>query len=304
MLDLIKRKLSLKVAIALQLITLPPMIVAAFLLSGRQTSHLEQVMMNSAVTAAKGGAKAYATLLESGVDSGVLTLGDVFDTSYEEIKGFDWGDAPRFHTKYDFYTDRTAVGLQDTILASSPDFLFVAGNDVNGYVPTHDSKFTVPLTGDRAKDFQANRAKRKFTKVAQAMAGHELEPFTVQPYKRDTGEEAWDVSAPILVKGQRWGSLHIGVSIASLTAQKRSLLIELFGMLGALGMITTGFIFYAIWRSMKPLERLTALADEISSGEKLDQPIKPTTTDEIGQMAKSLNRMRSSLQAAMARLGE
>ena len=55
---------------------------------------------------------------------------------------------------------------------------------------------------------------------------------------------------------------------------------------------------------MKPLERLTALADEISSGEKLDQPIKPHSTDEIGQMAKSLNRLRSSLQAAMTRLGE
>jgi HAMP domain-containing protein len=36
----------------------------------------------------------------------------------------------------------------------------------------------------------------------------------------------------------------------------------------------------------------------------LDKPIRPATSDEIGQMANSLNRLRSSLQAAMGRLGE
>jgi HAMP domain-containing protein len=57
-------------------------------------------------------------------------------------------------------------------------------------------------------------------------------------------------------------------------------------------------------RSMRPLEHLTSVANQISTGEGLDQPIKPTTSDEIGQMAKSLNRLRASLQAAMGRLGE
>jgi HAMP domain-containing protein len=73
---------------------------------------------------------------------------------------------------------------------------------------------------------------------------------------------------------------------------------------GFLAIVTVGFIFLMLRRSMRPLEHLAMLASQISTGEGLDQPIKPTTTDEIGQMAKSLNRLRASLQAAMGRLGE
>ncbi len=49
---------------------------------------------------------------------------------------------------------------------------------------------------------------------------------------------------------------------------------------------------------------LTALADDLSTGERLDEPIKPTSIDEVGRMAKSLDRLRASLKAAMSRLGE
>ena len=91
-----------------------------------------------------------------------MTVGDVFDPVYEEIKGFDFGDNPRFHTRYDFYTDRVVLGFQDKILESSPDFLYAVGGDINGYTPTHNSKFQQPLTGDRTKDLSGNRTKRKF----------------------------------------------------------------------------------------------------------------------------------------------
>ena len=304
MLDLIKRKLSLKVALSLQLITFPPMIAAAFLLTAKETSNLEQIVIGSAKTAAMTGARMYGASLEAAIDSGLLTINDVFDTNYEEIKGFDFGDNPRFHTKYDFYTDRVANTFQDAILESSPDFLYAVGGDMNGYTPTHDSRFQQPLTGDHSKDLAGNRAKRKFWTPMHQIAARNLEPVIVQPYKRDTGESAWDVSSPIFVKARHFGAFRVAVSIDSITAHKRALLIQLFGILGVLGALTTAFIFYALWRSMKPLERLAALADEISSGEKLDQPIKPHSTDEIGQMARSLNRLRSSLQAAMTRLGE
>jgi HAMP domain-containing protein len=39
-------------------------------------------------------------------------------------------------------------------------------------------------------------------------------------------------------------------------------------------------------------------------GEKLDVPVKLAEVDEIGQMAKSIERLRASLKAAMSRLGE
>jgi len=126
----------------------------------------------------------------------------------------------------------------------------------------------------------------------------------VQNYLRDTGEAAWDVSAPIFVKGRHFGAFRVAVSKDSIAEHKRTLILELVGVFGFLSVITIGVIFLMLRRSMRPLEHLASLANEISTGEGLDRPIKPSSTDEIGMMAKSLNRLRASLQAAMGRLGE
>jgi HAMP domain-containing protein len=304
MLELIKRRLSLKVSLILALITIPPMVAAAYLITAREANNLEQLTISSGKIAAMSGAKMYGTVLEAGIDSGIITIGDLFDPAYEELKGFDFGDNPRFHTKYDFYTDRAVVGFQDKILEASPDFLYAVGGDFNGYTPTHDSKFQRPLTGDRTKDLSGNRTKRKFWTPMHQKAAASVKPVLVQPYLRDTGESAWDVSAPIFVKGRHFGAFRVAVSRDSIADHKRALLVELSIVFGFLAIVTVGFIFVMLRRSMKPLEHLAMVANEISTGENLDKPIKPVTTDEIGQMAKSLNRLRASLQAAMGRLGE
>jgi HAMP domain-containing protein len=304
MFELIQRKLSLKVSLTLALITVPPMLVAAYFITAREAANLEQLLIDSGRIAAMSGAKAYGAALEAALDGGIITTGDLFDPVYEEIKGFDFGDNPRFHTKYDFYTDRTVIDLEDTIVESSPDFLYAAGLDFNGYAPSHNSRFTQPLTGDRTKDLSGNRTKRKFTDPVGVAAVKNLQPVLVQQYKRDTGELAWDISSPITVKAQHFGGFRVGVSFTSIAAHKRTLLFQLSLVFGVLAIVTVGFIFFMLRRAMRPLEQLATLANEISTGQGLDQPIKPATTDEIGQMAKSLNRLRASLHSAMERLGE
>ena len=304
MLDLIKRKLSIKVSIILAIITIPPMVAAAYLITSSEGETIEQMTINNGKVAAMAGARMYSAALEAGIDAGFITTKDLFDTVYEDIKGFDWGDNPRFHTKYDGYTDRTVRGFQDTLLESSSDFIYVVGNDLNGYLPTHNSKFELPVTNDRVKDLAGNRTKRKFTTPMHIAAARNVEPLLVQPYVRDTGERVWDVSSPINVKGKHWGVFRIGVSRTSIARHVRSLLLMLTAVFGFLAAVTIGFIFLMLRRSMRPLERLAMVAGEISTGEGLDQPIKPGSVDEIGQMAKSLNRLRASLQAAMGRLGE
>ncbi|TMQ08395.1 MAG: HAMP domain-containing protein [Deltaproteobacteria bacterium] len=101
---------------------------------------------------------------------------------------------------------------------------------------------------------------------------------------------------------RRRSTSRAGTSARS--ASRCELLLQLAIVFGFLSIVTIGFIFVMLRRSMRPLEHLASLANEISTGERLDQPIKPTSGDEIGQMAKSLNRLRASLQAAMGRLGE
>jgi HAMP domain-containing protein len=300
MFEQIKRKLSLKVSIILGLIMIPPMILAAFILSSREGAKLEERIVANGKLAAISGAEMYGTVLETGVDGGHFTMDDLMNPVYEEIKGFKFGENPRFHTKFDYYTDATVMEFQDALLDSSPDFLYVIGNDVNGYAPTHDSKFQQASTDDMNK----NRTKRKFTTAVHQAAAKSLAPVLVQSYKRDTGHDAWDISSPIFVKGQHFGVFRIGVSRDSIAHHRNALLLDLVVVFLFLSVVTIGSIFFILRRSMKPLEKLATTATEISTGEGLDQPIKAATTDEIGQMAKSLNRLRASLQAAMARIGE
>lgn len=305
MLALIRSRLSLKVSLILALISIPPMLAAAYLITARESGRLQALTITNGKVAAVSGAAMYGAAIEAGIDAGLFTLSDVFDPVYEEIKGFDFGDTARFHTKYDFYTDRVVGALQDRILASSPDFLYAVGGDLNGYTPTHDSKFQQPLTGDRTKDLATFRAKRKFWTPMHQNAAKNLQSTLIQEYVREnTGESAWDVSSPIFVKGRHFGAFRVAVSRALVADHKQTLLLELTAVFGLLAVVTIGFIFFMLRRSMQPLERLAHLAGEISTGENLDQVIRPGSIDEIGQMAKSLNRLRASLQAAMGRLGE
>jgi HAMP domain-containing protein len=55
---------------------------------------------------------------------------------------------------------------------------------------------------------------------------------------------------------------------------------------------------------MRPVTALTEAARRISVGEDLDTPIKSDEVDEIGKLTKTIDRLRLSMKAAMARLGQ
>ena len=82
--------------------------------------------------------------------------------------------------------------------------------DDRGYFPTHNKKFSQPLTGDYDIDMVNNRTKRIFNDRTGARCGKNREPFLLQTYKRDTGEVMHDLSAPIYVDGQHWGGFRVG----------------------------------------------------------------------------------------------
>ena len=294
MLENIKRKLSLKVSLMLTAITIPTLIAAAYFITSRMTEDLGELTMATAKIAATSGAKMYATVLETAINDGTFKPADVLEPAYSDIP-VPPGDNPRFHTRYDHYTDHVVTGFQDALLASSSDFIFAVGFDVNGYVATHNSKFQQPLTGDPAKDLAGNRAKRKFGALVAKHAGHELDPICIRPYRRDTGEDAWEVSSPILVKGQRFGSFGVGLSVASVAAHKRALVVQLATVFGAIAIIVVSFIFVMLRRAMRPLGPLAALARAVASGD-LSQTVAANSRDEIGTAVTALGEMMEALR--------
>lgn len=302
-LDVIRKSIGLKVSLLLAGVTLITTALVGYVVTAQQTKSLEELTLSKAKISARVGAQAYGHLLEEGVDNNFLTVNDVFDTKREEIKGYNWNGKPKYHTKYDFYTDRVAVPLLDRFLEGE-EITAAVGADKDGYVPTHNSNAMQVITGDKEKDLAGNRAKLVYTDdVAKKASANEL-PVLVQDYQRNTGEQMWDVSSPIYVKGKHWGAFRVIVSVSEVQKRIITLIGMLTGLFSIFAVASAGLIFFMVQKSIKPLVHLTALADELSMGERLDEPIKPSSIDEVGRMAKSLDRLRASLKSAMARIGE
>ena len=168
---------------------------------GTDTAHADKFAI------ARAAADGIQRLLEQAIAAGRLTEADVFDTQYRQISN---SNPPKFHTRYDDYSDETFPAVQEAVL-SAHDFLIYAGAvDRNGYFPTHNKKFSKPLTGDYAKDLAGNRTKRIFDDRTGKSAGANTDAFLLQTYMRDTGEVLHDLSVPIYVKGKHWGGFRIG----------------------------------------------------------------------------------------------
>ena len=298
----VRRSLGAKVSLKLAVVVLGLTAAAAVIIMIQQTRQMEELTLEKARVAASLGARQYGDMFDEAIDSGLVTVNDVFDRAYVEIKGYAFGGKPKYHTRYDALTDRAVLVFQDRFLEQE-DFVFAVGVDENGYLPTHDTKFQLPLTGDPQQDLAGNRTKRMFNDPVGLAAGRNVQPTLVQVYKRDTGETMWDVSSPVYVKGKHWGGFRVAVSMERIAAHQRALLWTLLAIFGVFGLVTIGTMYLVVRHEMRPVLALTAAAEAIGLGEGLDTPIKSAAVDEIGQLTKTLDRLRVSMKAAMSRLG-
>ncbi|SRR6266568_7833480 len=300
--DPIKKSLAAKVALLLGAVVLVLTMAAAAVITIHQRRQMEEATLAKARNVAALAAQQYGDILDKEIDAGALTVNDAFDRNYVLIKGYEWGNDPKYHSRFDSVTDRAVLELQDQVLKDD-DFTFAIGTDDNGYIPTHNGKFTQPITGIKEKDLGGNRTKRKADYEVGLKAARSLEPTLVQEYRRNTGDLTLDVSAPVFVKGKHWGAFRLGVSMDRLVAQQRSLVLTLLALFAVFFVGTTGTMFGVLKRAMRPVVELTAAAEQIGLGEALDEPIESDAVDEIGQLTTSIERLRASMQAAMQRLG-
>ena len=102
-------------------------------------------------------------------------------------------------------------------LGFSDRIVFCAAVDENGYLPTHNNKFSQPQSGDPVWNNANCRNRRLFNDRTGLRAGQNTKPFFVQTYRRDMGGGSFvlmkDLSAPITVRGRHWGGLRLGYKI-------------------------------------------------------------------------------------------
>ncbi|MFC4654139.1 MULTISPECIES: methyl-accepting chemotaxis protein [Rheinheimera] len=156
---------------------------------------------------ARQAATSIAALFEQALQDGRLSENQLFSEQYTAIANTN---PPKYNTPYDSFTDQHFPAIQEPVLQRHAIVLYAGAVDKKGYFPTHNKKYSQPLTGDYQKDLLQNRTKRIFSDRTGSRCGSNTETMLLQTYKRDTGEILHDLSVPIWVRGRHWGGFRIG----------------------------------------------------------------------------------------------
>jgi len=114
--------------------------------------------------------------------------------------------------------DRLLQPLFDEALNFDPRVVFCTAVDENGFLPTHNSKFSKPQGPDAVWN-AANCRNRRFFKDRVGLAvGQNKNSFLLQTYSRCMGGGRFapmvDVSAPIYIEGRHWGGLRLAYALS------------------------------------------------------------------------------------------
>ncbi len=291
------KKVGVKVAVMANLVLLVVMSAGTWYIVDQQGQSLENQLLERGRIEALVGAKLIGKVMDEAIDNGVFSVKDAFDQNYVPIPGFE---PEKYHTKYDSYLDKAILAMEDEFLQDE-SVVFAVAVDSNGYLPTHNTRYQKPITGDKQKDLVGNRTKRIFNDPVGIRAAQNKEPLLRQVYHRDTGETMWDISSPILVKGKHWGGFRIGFSLNKTQQAKSDLTVKLSAIMIGILLLSTILVFIIVNGALAPLTKLTRIAANLADG-RVDEKIERQSDDEIGQLADVLERLRVSLKAAMDRL--
>jgi methyl-accepting chemotaxis protein len=292
----LKNSISLKIVASLTVVLVVVCGIFSAVLIRQRTAVLEADMLLRGRTMAIFGAAAMRQVLEQAIAPWRLTESQVFDTNYRKIvDGPLAGTAiPKYHTEYDSYLDQAILRTQDTLVEEDDAVVFAVLVDKNGYLPVHNSKYSLPLTGDEEKDKVGNRTKRIFDDpvglAAGKYTGADNNKILRQVYQRDTGEMMWDIAAPVYVNGKHWGGFRIGYSMKKIDDAVTALRNDILLGMGMILLVSTLTIAFVVTRLVRPLKDLTVVADRIAAGH-LNETIDIKSEDEIGKLASAFNKM-------------
>jgi methyl-accepting chemotaxis protein len=160
---------------------------------------------------AKEAAAKVSAAFEEAVATGAIALADLFDETYRPIPGTD---PQQFSTRFTEFCDRVLPGVIERVVEEDERVVFCVGIDRNGYLPTHNRRFSQPQRpGDVAWNTANCRNRRIFNDRVGLGAGRNERPFLLQTYRRDMGGGQFalmkDVSAPVTVRGRHWGGVRV-----------------------------------------------------------------------------------------------
>jgi len=116
---------------------------------------------------------------------------------------------------------------------------------------------------------------------------------------RIRGKTVYETRSPLL-DGQL-GVVRVGLWAETIQDDVRSTLLPIIGLIAGCLVLSIGLSIMLASKMIRPILDLKAIADDISRG-RLDTSVTIQSNDEVGELGRSLERMRASLKAAMIRL--
>lgn len=167
------------------------------------------------IRAVQEAAAKVSAAFETGLKQGRITMNDLFDRKYVPIPGTNPEQVMSRHTQF---TDAVLPAIQEPMLELSGKVVFCAAVNLDGYLPTHNRKFSLPqMANDPDYNASYSRNRRIFNDRVGKSAGTSTRPFLLQAYRRDMGGGEFllmkDVSAPIIVQGRHWGGLRLAYKV-------------------------------------------------------------------------------------------
>lgn len=248
----------------------------------QQSEAMRKALTERGIILAQSGAEITGKILSDAIKYGQLTEEQIFDKNYKMISDTS---PKKYHTQYDAYTDENLRLIEDSFLKDKV-IVFAVAVDINGYLPTHNSKFS--QTG---KGLNLDRSKRLFDDPVGIAAARNKEPHLFQQYYRDTGEIMWDISAPVYVNGKHWGAFRIGFSIEETDKQIAAIrnreIIAGFVLTVALILLSV----YISYRISNPVKLLEEEANRVARGDFSLSNLVTDSRDEVGSLMRSFVNM-------------
>lgn len=155
-------------------------------------------------------ARRVGKLFEAALAQRAISEEAIFDRTYEPIAG---SDPPQFMTRVTAFTDRALPEIMEPLLELDERVVACFAVDENGYVPTHNLKYSSAQTNDPLWNAAHCRNRRIFDDRTGSAAASNTRPFLLQTYRRDMGGGEFalmkDVSAPIFIHGRHWGGVRM-----------------------------------------------------------------------------------------------
>jgi methyl-accepting chemotaxis protein len=153
--------------------------------------------------------RAIQLAVERGVESGEITMDDVFDRNYRLIEG---SNPEQFDTHFCDFADKYVRPILDRVKGSDDRLIGSAITDVNGYLPTHLTERSHVPGPDPVWNDAHCRNKRIFMDDTTAAAIVSEKPAMLATYRMELGDKfipVKNVFVPLWIKGRRWGNYEL-----------------------------------------------------------------------------------------------